>query len=146
MSDDPRAVAQKFYEVMNDWSPSALDEICSAGLKGHGGAGADLEQLKGSIGSFVNSFPDLHANVKHLVCEGDLVSAWVSYDGTHKEEFAGMPASGSPVRFAAWDLLRVEDGKIVEITQYCDLFTILNQIGALPTANPPDVYEGVEQA
>jgi hypothetical protein len=28
------------------------------------------------------------------------------------------------------------DGKIVEITQYCDLFTILNQIGALPTAAP----------
>jgi hypothetical protein len=40
------------------------------------------------------------------------------------------------VRFAAWDLLRIENGRIVEITQYCDLFSILNQIGALPTVSP----------
>ncbi len=28
----------------------------------------------------------------------------------------------------------MRDGKIVEITQYCDLFAIMSQIGALPTA------------
>jgi len=145
MSDDPRAVARKFYEVMDNWDPAALAEICSSSLKGHAGAGADLEQLKGSIGSFLVSFPDLRADVRHLVCEGDLVSTWVSYSGTHKDEFAGMPASGRPVKFAAWDLFRVVDGKIVEITQYCDVFTILNQIGALPTASPPDEYAGIEQ-
>lgn len=47
-----------------------------------------------------------------------------------------MPASGRRVKFAAWDLFRVRDGKIVEITQYCDLFAIMSQIGALPTAAP----------
>ena len=30
----------------------------------------------------------------------------------------------------------IQDGKIVEITQYCDLFMIMSQIGALPTAAP----------
>ncbi|MGH2703205.1 MAG: ester cyclase, partial [Actinomycetota bacterium] len=63
-----------------------------------------------------------------------------------KEEFAGVPASGREVKFAAWDLFRVDGGKIIELTQYCDLFTILHQIGALPTATPPDAYSGVEQA
>lgn len=145
MSDDPKAVARKFYEVMDNWDPSGLEAICSPDLRGHGGAGADLEQLKGSIGGFVNSFPDLRADVRHLVCEGDIVSSWVSYEGTHKEEFAGVPASGREVKFAAWDLFCVDGGKIVELTQYCDLFTILNQIGALPTASPPDTYSGVEQ-
>ena len=55
---------------------------------------------------------------------------------THQADFAGVPASGRKVRFAAWDLVRVRDGKIVEITQYCDLFAIMSQIGALPTAAP----------
>jgi hypothetical protein len=40
------------------------------------------------------------------------------------------------VKFAGWDLMRVQDATIVEITQYCDLFTIMSQIGALPTAAP----------
>ena len=136
MSPDPKAVARRFYEIMGAWSRDALDEICSPDLRGHAGAGADLEQLKDSIGSFVQAFPDLRAEVRHLVRENDTVSSWVSYEGTHKEEFAGVPGSGRSVRFAAWDLFRIENGEIVEITQYCDLFTILNQIGALPTTAP----------
>ena len=134
MTDDAKTVAGRFYDVMNDWSPSALDAICAPGLRGHGGAGADLGQLKASIDSFVEAFPDLHADVRFMVREDDLVSTWISYRGTHKGVFAGVPGSGRPVKFAAWDLFRIEDGLIVDITQYCDVFTILNQIGALPTA------------
>jgi steroid delta-isomerase-like uncharacterized protein len=144
MRDDPKAVAQEFYKAMRG-DTSVLDRVCSPSLKGHAGAGADLDQLKGSIESFTNSFPDLETDIRHLVREGDLISSWVTYEGTHKEEFAGVPASGRPVRFAAWDLFRIADGKIVELTQYCDLFTILNQIGALPTATPPAEYDGIEQ-
>ena len=136
MSDDPKALARRFYEVMNHWDPAKLAAICSPDLRGHAGAGANLDELKGSIDSFLRAFPDLKADVRHLVCEEDTVSSWVSYQGTHQEEFAGVPGSDRPVKFAAWDLFRVADGKIVEITQYCDLFTILNQIGALPTAAP----------
>jgi ketosteroid isomerase-like protein len=136
MNMDPKMVANRFYEIVSHWSASDLDEICSPDLRGHAGAGADLAELKASIGGFLAAFPDLRAEIKYLVCEGDLVSAWLSYTATHQQEFAGIPGSGRPVMFAAWDLLRIENGKIVEITQYCDLFSILNQIGALPTASP----------
>lgn len=73
---------------------------------------------------------------RHLVQEGDMVSAWFSNTGTHESDFAGVPAGGRKVRFAAWDLLRMRDGKNFEITQHCDLFTITSRIGALPTATP----------
>ena len=136
MAADPKIVANRLYEIMNNWAPGDLDDICSPDLRGHAGAGANLAELKASIGGFIESFPDLRAEVRYLVCEGDLVSAWLGYKATHQRDFAGVPASGRPVAFAAWDLLRVRDGKIVEITQYCDLFSILNQIGALPTASP----------
>ena len=136
MNDHPKAVARQFYQMINDGSLHKLDEICSKDLRGHAGAGADLSQLKQSVGSFIEAFPDLRADPRHLVCEGDLVSAWVTYKGTHDGEFAGLSGTGRPVKFAAWDLIRVQDGRIVEITQYCDVFTLMNQIGALPTATP----------
>jgi predicted ester cyclase len=136
MSPDPKAVAGRFYEILNDWMPEKLDEVCSPDLRGHAGAGSDLKQLKESIGSFFEAFPDLRAEIRHLVCEGEMVSAWISYSGTHQQEFAGVSGSGRAVKFAAWDLIRVKNGKIVEITQYCDLFTLMNQIGALPTSTP----------
>jgi steroid delta-isomerase-like uncharacterized protein len=136
MTSDPKAVVRRFYEMVNDGALKRFDEICAPDLKGHAGAGADLAQLKQSIGSFREGFPDLRAEVRHAVAEGDLVSTWVSYRGTHKGEFAGLSGSGRPVKFVAWDLIRVKDGRIAEITQYCDVFTLMNQIGALPTAAP----------
>jgi hypothetical protein len=32
--------------------------------------------------------------------------------------------------------MRISDGRIDELTEYCDLFALMNQIGALPTATP----------
>jgi predicted ester cyclase len=113
-----------------------LDEICAPDLRGHAGAGADLAQLKQSIAGFREAFPDLHAGVRHAVAEDDLVSTWITYEGTHEGEFAGVTGLGGHVKFVAWDLIRVAEGRIAEMTQYCDVFTLMNQIGALPTAAP----------
>ncbi len=136
METPEKNVVRRFYELVDQGRPEALDEVCAADLVGHGGAGSDLADLKTSIASFLAPFPDLTANVRHLIQEGDQVSVWLSYHATHQAEFAGVPASGRRVKFAGWDLMRVQDGRIVEITQYCDLFTIMSQIGALPTAAP----------
>lgn len=136
MSDQLRAVAARFYEVINAGSVNRLDEVCAPDLHGHAGAGADLDQLKQSISSFRESFPDLRAEARHIVCEGDLISTWVTYEGTHRGQFAGVTGTGRQVKFAAWDLIRVDGDRIVEITQYCDVFTLMNQIGALPTSTP----------
>ncbi|MGH3331878.1 MAG: ester cyclase [Nocardioidaceae bacterium] len=134
--EDTKSVARAFYEAVTSGNPDALDAVCSPDLRGHAGAGATLQDLKWSIGSFGMAFPDEQIQIRQLVAEGDLVSTWVTYSGTHKGPFAGVPASGASVKFAAWDLMRVKDGQIVELTQYCDLFTLMNQIGALPTAAP----------
>jgi steroid delta-isomerase-like uncharacterized protein len=136
MSNDPKSVVKRFYELINEGTLEKFDEVCAPDLKGHAGAGADLDQLKQSIGSFREAFPDLRADLRHAVAEGDLVSTWVSYEGTHQGEFAGVAGLGRPVKFVAWDLIRIDNGRIAEITQYCDVFTLMNQIGALPTAAP----------
>lgn len=131
-----KRVARRFYEVVNSGLVQDLDSVCAPDMKGHAGAGADLDELKKNWAGFLAPFPDMRAEVRYLVHEGDLVSGWVSYTATHEGEFAGVPASGRSIRFAAWDLMRIRDGRIVELTQYCDLFSILSQIGALPTAAP----------
>lgn len=136
METTEKGVARRYYEIVSSGRPEDLDDVCSPELVGHAGAGSDLADLKAATAAFVAAFPDLAARPRHLVQEGDLVSSWVSYTATHDADFAGVPASGRHVKFAGWDLLRIRDGKIVEITQYCDLFTIMSQIGALPTAAP----------
>ena len=136
METTEKAVARRFYELLNDGRVDDLDEVCTTSMKGHAGAGADLAELKASWRGFTAAFPDLRGEPQYLVQEDDLVSTWVTYTGTHEGTFAGVPASGRKIRFAGWDLMRIRDGRIVELTEYCDLFTVLSQIGALPTAAP----------
>jgi steroid delta-isomerase-like uncharacterized protein len=136
MESSEKRVARRYYEIVADGRPEGLDEVLAADLVGHAGAGANADEHKASVASFLVPFPDLTPEVRYLVQEDDLVSVWLSYTATHQAEFAGVPASGRRLKFAGWDLMRVRDGKIVEITQYCDLFTVMAQIGALPTAAP----------
>jgi len=136
MDTNEKDVARRFYEIVDSGRPEGLDEVVVPDVVGHAGAGSDLHELKRSLAGFLAAFPDMATQVDHLVQEGDLVSAWLTYTATHRGDFAGVPASGRAVKFAGWDLLRIRDGKIVEITQYCDLFMIMSQIGALPTAAP----------
>ncbi|MEU1973483.1 ester cyclase [Microbacterium sp. NPDC019599] len=136
MSEDPKQVAERFYDIINEGSLERLDDVCAPDVRGHAGAGADLPELKRSIGSLVEAFPGLTATPRHVLQEGGLVTTWVTYEGIHRGSYAGVPGTGRRVRFMAWDLFRVEDGRIVEITQACDLFTLMNQIGALPTTAP----------
>jgi len=136
MNTETKAVASRFYEIITAHDTSRLDEVCSPQMRGHAGAGADLRAFTASIDGFIAAFPDLAIQVRHLVQEDDLVSTWVTYEGTHKGEYAGFPPSGRHVRFAAWDLMRIEDGRIVELREYCDLFALMQQIGALPMATP----------
>lgn len=136
MNADPKAVAQRFYDILNEGALERLDEVCAADIKGHAGAGADLAEVKRAIGSLLEAFPGLQATARYVLRDGDLVSTWVTYKGAHQGSYAGVAGTGRRVRFMAWDLFRVREGRIVEITQACDLFTLMNQIGALPTAAP----------
>jgi steroid delta-isomerase-like uncharacterized protein len=134
---DPKRIASRFYEAISpNYRPEALDAVMAPDFVGHAGAGANLPALKMALSSFIGAFPDLDVDVVHVICEGDLVSTWITYTGTHQGDFAGVPGSGREIKITGWDLFRVEDGKVAELTQYCDLFTLMNQIGALPTAAP----------
>lgn len=127
--DDVKAVATRYYEILGAGDLRGLDEVLEPGFRGHAGAGGDLEAHKASLESFLSAFPDLRVDVRHLVREGDTVNAWFALEGTHQKEFAGIPATGRSVRFAAWDLMRIRGGRIAEMTSYCDLYSLMEQLG-----------------
>ncbi len=68
--------------------------VCAPDLVGHAGAGSDLHELKRSLAGFLAASPTCH-RVHHLVQEGDLVSAWLTYTATHQATSPGSrPATG----------------------------------------------------
>lgn len=78
------------------------------------------------------AFPDLHSTVEDQVAEGDKVATRFTARGTHRGEFGGIPPSGNLMEISGIVISRFANGKIVEQWGSPDVFSLMQQIGAIP--------------
>jgi predicted ester cyclase len=60
------------------------------------------------------AFPDFHADIHWQLVDGDRVTTYKTYHGTHKGEFFGIAPTGRKIQFETVDVMRVRGGKITE--------------------------------
>jgi len=78
------------------------------------------------------AFPDFHADIQWQATDGNLVTTFKIYHGTHKGEFLGVPPTGRNIHFETVDAMRVVDGKITEHWGVANLYSLMEQLGATP--------------
>jgi steroid delta-isomerase-like uncharacterized protein len=79
------------------------------------------------------AFPDFHADIHWQAADGDLVTTYKTYHGTHQGEFLGVPPTGRKIRFETVDAMRVRNGKITEHWGVANLYSLMQQLSAPPT-------------
>jgi steroid delta-isomerase-like uncharacterized protein len=125
-------------EVFNEGRMETIDELVSPDFVEHEavppGVPTGIEGLKWWVASFREAFPDLKTEVGVMLSDGDLVAGHVTFTGTHRGEFLGIPASGTPISVTGVDIVRIRDGKAVEHWGVTDMMTLMQQIGAVPAA------------
>jgi predicted ester cyclase len=78
------------------------------------------------------AFPDMKFTTDLLFAEGDMVGGRWTGRGTHKGEFMGIPPSNKTFQMTGTDLLKIQNGKVVEWFHNEDVFKMLTDIGAIP--------------
>ena len=78
------------------------------------------------------AFPDFHAVIHWQRADGDVVTTYKTYRGTHRGGFLGVAATGKAIHFETVDAMRVQDGKITEHWGVANLYSVLQQLNALP--------------
>jgi steroid delta-isomerase-like uncharacterized protein len=96
------------------------------------GAGATRDDVKGVFGMLQAAFPDHDAVVLDMDAEGDRVTTYKTFNGTHQGEFMGIPATGRPVSIRVMDIVRFDDSRIAEHWNVVDVAGLLQQLGAPP--------------
>ena len=91
----------------------------------------DLECAKQLFAIGLQAYPDWHETIEDIIAEGDKVWVLLSYTGTHKGEFMGLPPTGKKITSKAVDIYRVVDGKLAEYWNVTDTLSIFKQIGAV---------------
>ena len=115
-------------EVFNKHDISATEKYFA---KENPSIGQGSEGFKQSLSALFTAFPDIHANIEHIVAENDLVVVFLNFTGTHKGEFQGMPPTNKPVNIRSADLYRVEDEIIVGHWDVVDQLNLLQQTGVI---------------
>lgn len=77
------------------------------------------------------AFPDFHAIIHWQTADGEIVTTFKTYHGTHKGEFLGVAATGRKIHFDTVDAMRVHNGKIIEHWGVANLFSLMQQLGAV---------------
>ena len=131
-----KEVVRRFVEeCVNTHRSELLADYVDAGLRFHPGTPGTAPDTEGIDGlreafrRFRATFPDLHITPEEMVAEGDLVAVRWTATGTHSGDLAGIPATGTSVRWAGTDMYRFTDGKIVEWWRNDDFVELLHQLG-----------------
>jgi predicted ester cyclase len=130
-------IIQRFYrEVLEGGDLDLIDELGSESYTDHEepmpGQPAGLDGIRFYVNTMRSAFPDI--KVKSLgpeLADGDLEAVRVVLTGTHQGEFMGAAPTGRTVEFGGIDIIRVEDGKVVEHWGSADMLELMQQLGSV---------------
>jgi steroid delta-isomerase-like uncharacterized protein len=77
------------------------------------------------------AFPDFTPEIKWQSADGDLVTTYKIYRGSHRGEFLGIPPTGRTIEIETVDVMRVIDGRITEHWGVANLLKMMTQLGAV---------------
>jgi predicted ester cyclase len=130
------ALRQVIAEAFNKGNYSILRDHFNPDFVEHQfGLHATIEGMQGDIQFLRNAFPDFHLTIEDMVAQGDQVWVRMTARGTNRGGFMGPP-NGKSFEIAVFDVVRFEDGKIVEHWGSPDRFAMLAQLGLLPQPQP----------
>jgi predicted ester cyclase len=141
MTDSTEAVVRRLIEEgFNAGDLDVADELTSPDLVEHQefgpGHAPGAEGVRAIIVSLKRAFSDFHLAIGDLVVEGDTAWLRMSATGTNDGSFMGHPPTGRAMRADVFDVIRVEDGRMVEHWGVPDRLGVLFQLGL---ARPPQV-------
>ena len=135
-TEQNKALIGRFIEeIFNRGNMSVVEALFAPDFVEHEqlppGIPNNREGVKVLTSMLRSAFPDFKATIDDIVAEGDKVVIRMSWSGTHKGEFMGIPATGKRVSFGVMDIIRVSKGKLVEHWGQMDSMSLMQQLGAI---------------
>ncbi len=138
-AEECKVLARRFVEeVINGNNLAVVDELFAPDFQVRDAAfpvAPGSEGVKQVVVAMRAAFPDLQETIEDLLADGDRVMVRWSSRGTHQGPFAGIAPTGKPFVWRGVFVLRVADGRFVEMWQVHDSLGLLQQLGA--TITPP---------
>jgi steroid delta-isomerase-like uncharacterized protein len=128
---DMKATARRFYDAINAGRLEIIDEVVDERLVEHeelpAGAGG-REGVRQFFTAARTAFPDFAMRIEDMALEGDKLFIRATMTGTQRGEFMGIPPSGQKMAVPVADIVRFENGRIVEHWGVTDTGLMMRQL------------------
>jgi steroid delta-isomerase-like uncharacterized protein len=120
------------FEVFEElFADDFVDHTTQAGT----GMTADKAGVRRLYTRMREAFPDFHAEIHWQLAEGDRVTTFKTYYGTHEGPFLGIAPTHRKIHFESVDVMRVQNGKITDHWGVGNLLSLMQQIGGWTPRN-----------
>ena len=128
--EENKALVRRYAEeILNQKNLDLFDEIFAPDFVQYGAEPnqvSGVEDLKQFFVMMRSGFPDFQVTIEDLfAAEGNKVVLRFTFRGTHQGEFMGIASNGNQVTMAGIDILRIADGKIVELWNQEDVLGMM---------------------
>lgn len=135
MSDASELVRRLHSALLDSRDPDAADGFFAPGFASHNmppGFPPGIEGVKRFFATLRDAFPDVDVAIDELVADGDRAAVATTISGTHTGELMGLAPTGRRVSVTGIDMIRVQDGRIVEHRGLTDSVGLMRQLTAEP--------------
>ena len=135
--DQMKQATQRILDMWFSGNTDGMEEIIAENFMSHnpipGVTSTGIQQLKDMIAISAAAFTDNKMEDVHLIADGDRVVAQYRWKGVNNGSMGeGMPATNKPIDVHAVDVLRFENGKVVEHWGYMEEMKMMQQLGMMP--------------
>ena len=126
------ALATDSYRLFDEGDVAGVDRLYAPTLVDHNpvpGTATPRAGMRTLIGWITDGFTDAHHEIlfQGVIGTDTVVIQW-RMTGRHTGPFLGVDATGREIAFMGTDIIRIEDGQIVELRHVEDLFGAYAQV------------------
>jgi steroid delta-isomerase-like uncharacterized protein len=122
-------------ELWRDGDMTAIDRYIAPTARTvmTGFDGSTIEVLREDVERYQGAFSDVETEIVELIDAGDQVVLWWTTAGTHTGPYGEIAPVATQRRIVmeGVDVLRVEDGQVVEVRSFWDAAAVYRQFGLL---------------
>ncbi len=107
-------------DVWNNQNLDILPEVFTENVEMHlGGMDYNLKGIPNVREKYIRptlvAFPDIQHGYDKLLIDGDMIAMMFYGEGTHKEEYDGIPATNKVLHYRGMAFFRMEGNRIAEV-------------------------------
>lgn len=132
--EQTKAITRRLFdEVFNHGRLDLIDELVAEDAVEHEALPIATGEMRTDLRMWLTelrrAFPDYHVELQDLIAEDDRVVARERITGTNVGPLLGIPPTGRRICVDGIDIVRVNDGRIVEHWGMADGQTMARQLG-----------------